>query len=155
MPEPLDTAALADTLERVAATVAARRHADPKDSYVAALLAKGLPHVARKLGEEAVETVVAALASDPRALTAEAADLIFHLIVLLEKRGVAFADVLAELERREGTSGHDEKASRPTDAPAPAPVAETPPPPPEPLVLTEPVLAPGTAPVPRKRIRKG
>ncbi len=154
---------MSDTLTRLAAIVAERRHADPKESYVAALLAKGLPHVARKMGEEAVETVVAALASDPRALTAEAADLLFHLLVLLEKRGVALADVLAELDRREGTSGHEEKAARPVEpAPAPPPPPEAEPAPeprPEPDILdlgeNAPALAMGGAPVPRKRIRRG
>jgi phosphoribosyl-ATP pyrophosphohydrolase len=101
-----------DTIEKLAATIAARRGADPASSYVAKLLAGGTPLAARKLGEEAVETVVAALSGDARDLTAEAADLLFHLLVLLEASGVPLADVLAELDRREGVSGIAEKAGR-------------------------------------------
>jgi phosphoribosyl-ATP pyrophosphohydrolase len=101
-----------DTLTTLAITIAARRSADPATSYVARLLAAGVPLAARKLGEEAVETVVAALSGDAAELTSEAADLLFHLLVLLEARGVPFADVLAELDRREGVSGLDEKAAR-------------------------------------------
>jgi phosphoribosyl-ATP pyrophosphohydrolase len=101
-----------DTLTNLAATIAARRSADPASSYVAKLLAAGPPLAARKLGEEAVETVVAALAGNATELTAEAADLLFHLLVVLEARGVSFANVLAELERREGVSGIAEKAAR-------------------------------------------
>jgi phosphoribosyl-ATP pyrophosphohydrolase len=101
-----------DTLSTLAQTIASRRGADPASSYVARLLAAGAPLAARKLGEEAVETVVAALSGDTAELTAEAADLLFHLLVLLEARGVAFAAVLAELDRREGVSGIDEKAAR-------------------------------------------
>lgn len=101
-----------DTLTTLAATIAARRGADPASSYVARLLAAGTPHAARKLGEEAVETVVAALSGDAAELAAEAADLLFHLLVLLEARGVPLADVFAELDRREGVSGIAEKAAR-------------------------------------------
>ncbi len=100
------------TLERLEATIAARRDADPDSSYVAKLNAKGLPKIAEKLGEEAVETIVAALAQDKDALVGEAADLLFHLMVLLGAKDVPLADVLAELDRREGTSGIAEKASR-------------------------------------------
>ena len=103
---------MTDTLTNLAATIAARRSADPASSYVAKLLAAGPPLAARKLGEEAVETVVAALAGNAAELTAEAADLLFHLLVVLEARGVSFANVLAELERREGVSGIAEKAAR-------------------------------------------
>ena len=103
---------MTDTLNKLAATIAARRGADPASSYVAKLLAAGAPLAARKLGEEAVETVVAALSGDAADLTGEAADLLFHLLVLLEVRGVALTDVLAELDRREGVSGIAEKASR-------------------------------------------
>ena len=85
---------------------------DPGSSYVASLAAKGLPKVAQKVGEEAVETVIAALAGDRAELVGEAADLIFHLMVLLSAKDVPLADVLAELQRREGTSGIVEKASR-------------------------------------------
>ena len=104
---------MSDTLVRLEATIASRKGADPTTSYVASLFAKGRPKIARKLGEEAVEAIVAALAEDKAALTGEAADILFHLLVLLADADVPLADVLAELERREGTSGHDEKASRP------------------------------------------
>lgn len=107
---------MTDTLARLERTIAERRLADPVESYVAALFARGLPRMAQKLGEEAIEAVVAALGGDARALTGEAADLLFHLLVLLAAGGVAFADVLAELDRREGLSGLSEKAAR-TDAP--------------------------------------
>ncbi len=103
---------MTDTLANLAATIAARRAADPASSYVAKLLAGGPPVAARKLGEEAVETVVAALSGDAADVTGEAADLLFHLLVLLETRGVPLADVLAELDRREGVSGIAEKAAR-------------------------------------------
>ena len=104
---------MADTLARLEATIASRQGADPGSSYVASLFAKGRPKIARKFGEEAVEAIVAALTEDKAALTGEAADTIFHLMILLADAGVSLADVLAELERREGVSGHDEKASRP------------------------------------------
>ena len=103
---------MADTLTRLEATIASRKGADPASSYVASLFANGRPKIARKLGEEAVEAIVAALAEDKASLTGEAADMIFHLMVLLADADVPLADVLAELERREGTSGHDEKAGR-------------------------------------------
>ncbi|MCV0382324.1 MAG: phosphoribosyl-ATP diphosphatase [Erythrobacter sp.] len=101
-----------DTLARLAETIAERRGADAGSSYVARLLADGPPAIARKVGEEAVETVVAALAQGPAELRDEAADLLFHLLVLLEAKGVALADVLAELDRRDGVSGLAEKAAR-------------------------------------------
>ena len=103
---------MSDTLARLEATIASRKGADPKASYVASLFAKGRPKIARKLGEEAVEAIVAALAEDKAELTGEAADVLFHLMVLLADCDVPLADVLVELDRREGTSGHDEKASR-------------------------------------------
>lgn len=105
---------MADILARLEATIAARREADPDGSYTAMLFAQGRPTQARKLGEEAVELIVASLAQDHAAITAESADLLFHLLVLLADAGIPFADVLAELERREGVSGHQEKAARPT-----------------------------------------
>ena len=101
-----------DTLFRLEATIAQRRVADPATSYVASLMAKGRAKIAQKLGEEAVETVIAATSSDAKALTGEAADLLFHLLIALGDAGVPLNDVLAELERREGTSGLDEKAAR-------------------------------------------
>ena len=104
-----------DTLARLEATIAARRDADPSSSYVARLHAKGLGKIAQKLGEEGTETVIAALTEDDKALTGEAADLIFHLMVLLGARQVPFSAVLAELDRREGVSGIAEKAARPQD----------------------------------------
>ena len=101
-----------DTLTRLAATIAARRGADPETSWVAKLNARGLPVIARKLGEEAVETVIAALSGSREELIGEAADTLFHLLVLLDAKGVALEEVLAELDRREGTSGIAEKAAR-------------------------------------------
>ena len=101
-----------DTLHQLAATIAARRNADPATSWVARLHARGVPVIARKLGEEAVETVVAALSGTREELVGEAADTIFHLLVLLDAKGVSLDEVLAELERREGTSGIAEKAAR-------------------------------------------
>jgi phosphoribosyl-ATP pyrophosphohydrolase len=101
-----------DTLTRLETTIAQRRGADPSSSYVAQLQARGMPVIARKLGEEAVETVVAALSGDGAELVGEAADLLFHLLVLLGEKDIALAQVLAELDRREGLSGLDEKASR-------------------------------------------
>ena len=103
---------LGATLERLEATIAQRRAADPDSSYVARLFAKGLGKIAQKLGEEGVETVIAALAESREALVGEAADLIFHLAVLLAAKEVTFAEVLAELDRREGVSGLAEKAAR-------------------------------------------
>ena len=101
-----------DTLSRLSETIAARRSADPATSWVARLHAQGLPLIARKLGEEAVETVVAALSGTRAELIAEAADTMFHLLVLLDAKDVPLAEVLAELERREGVSGIAEKAAR-------------------------------------------
>ncbi len=101
-----------EILPRLEATIAACRDADPDSSYVAKLNAKGLGKIAQKLGEEAVETVIAALEGDRAELIGEAADLLFHLMVLLGAKDVRLAEVLAELDRREGTSGIAEKASR-------------------------------------------
>jgi phosphoribosyl-ATP pyrophosphohydrolase len=103
---------MSDTLTRLEATIATRRAADPAVSYVAKLNARGLQKTAQKLGEEAVETVIAALAEDRKAFVGEAADLLFHLLVLLGAKEVPFAEVLAELDRREGLSGIAEKAAR-------------------------------------------
>ncbi|MBU6267595.1 MAG: phosphoribosyl-ATP diphosphatase [Sphingomonadales bacterium] len=100
------------TLGRLEATIAARRGADPDSSYVARLNARGLNKITQKLGEEAVECVIAALAEDRAALVGEAADLLFHLLILLGAKDIALADVLAELDRRDGVSGIAEKASR-------------------------------------------
>jgi phosphoribosyl-ATP pyrophosphohydrolase len=106
---------MGDTLERLEATIRSRRSADPAASYVAKLFAKGRPKIAQKLGEEAVETVIASLAGDNAAVVGEAADLLFHLTVLLADLDIPLSDVLAELERREGLSGLAEKASRKED----------------------------------------
>ncbi len=103
---------MTDTFDRLLAAVAARRSADPATSYVAKLTAKGRAKIAQKLGEEAVETVIAAMGDDRAALTGEAADLVFHLAVLLADAGLSFDDIRAELERREGVSGLAEKAAR-------------------------------------------
>ena len=101
-----------DVLARVAATIERRKSADPRDSYVAALFAKGEDAVLKKIGEEATETVMAAKDGDKIRLTGEVADLWFHCLVLLARHGLGPADVLRELARREGVSGHAEKASR-------------------------------------------
>lgn len=101
-----------DTLSRLEQTIARRCTAAAGESYVAQLHARGLPVIARKLGEEAVETVIAALSGEREELVGEAADILFHLLVLLSARDVPLADVLAELDRREGTSGLVEKAAR-------------------------------------------
>jgi phosphoribosyl-ATP pyrophosphohydrolase len=101
-----------ETLRTLEMTIAARAGANPAHSYVAKLLHDGIPRIAKKLGEEATETVIAALDGDGAALTAEAADLIFHLLVLLHARGIPLADVEAEVARRDGISGLAEKAAR-------------------------------------------
>ena len=106
---------MSDTLNRLQATIAARRNADPSASYVAKLHAGGLPKIAQKLGEEAVETVIAALSGDRAELVGETADLLFHLTVLLDAKDVPLAEVFAELDRREGLSGIAEKAARKAD----------------------------------------
>ena len=103
---------MSDILVRLEASIAERRLASPEDSYVASLFAKGREKMAQKVGEEATETVIAALSGDPAKLTAEAADLLFHLLVLLAEGGLSVNDVMAELARREGLSGLDEKAAR-------------------------------------------
>jgi len=99
-------------LTRLAATIASRRGADPASSYVASLLAKGDDAILKKIGEEATETVMAAKDGERARIVSEVADLWFHCLVLLAHHGLSADDVLAELARREGTSGHAEKASR-------------------------------------------
>ena len=99
-------------LDRLSATIAARKGADPDTSWTAKLLAKGPEKCAEKFGEEAVEAIIEAVKGDRAKLTAEAADVIFHLLVMLAARDVTLADVEAELARREGTSGIAEKAAR-------------------------------------------
>jgi phosphoribosyl-ATP pyrophosphohydrolase len=104
--------AQATVLDRLAATIRARRTAAADTSYTRQLLDAGVTRCARKLGEEAVEVVIASLEPDDEALKGEAADLIYHLLVLLEARNVSIDEVLATLEKRMGTSGVAEKASR-------------------------------------------
>ena len=99
-------------LTRLAQTIDARRGADPDTSWTAKLLAKGPEKCAEKFGEEAVEAVIEAVKGDRERLTAEAADVLYHLLVMLAAREVTLGDVLTELERREGTSGIAEKAAR-------------------------------------------
>ena len=101
-----------DTLSRLENTIAQRMFASPDESYVAKLKSKGLPKIAQKVGEEAVETVIAAMGDSREELVAESADLLMHLLVLLQIKDIPLADVMAELDRREGTSGLEEKASR-------------------------------------------
>ncbi len=101
-----------DTLDTLEATIRARRGADPATSYTAQLFARGRGKIAQKVGEEAVETVIAALSEDKPALIGEATDLVFHLLVLLAECDVGLDDVRAEIARREGVSGIDEQAAR-------------------------------------------
>lgn len=101
-----------DSLTRLAATIQARKGADPTSSYTAKLLAGGAPLAGKKLGEEAVETVIAAMQGDAEALAAESADMIYHWLVLLAVGGVDLDAVAAKLEAREGRSGIEEKAAR-------------------------------------------
>lgn len=103
------------TLERLAATIKSRRDDSGAKSYTRQLLDGGPERCAKKFGEEAVEAVIAGVGTDPKALTMEAADTLYHLLVLLEVRGVAFGDVLRELDNRMGISGIEEKAARPRD----------------------------------------
>ena len=103
-----------DVLARVAATIESRKHADPQASYVASLLSGKDDRLLKKIGEEATETVLAAKDGDKIHIVAEVADLWFHCLVLLARHELGPAEVLRELARREGTSGHAEKASRAT-----------------------------------------
>ena len=103
---------MSDVLARLAAIIEERKQADPKSSYVASLHHKGLDAILKKIGEEATETVMAAKDGDPDKIIYETADLWFHTLVLLGQQGLAPSQVLAELERRFGLSGIEEKASR-------------------------------------------
>jgi len=103
---------MSDILERLAGTIEQRRGGDPEKSYVARLLAAGEDAVLKKIGEEATETVLAAKSGDRLHLVRETADLWFHCLVLLARHGLGPGDVLAELHRREGIPGLDEKAAR-------------------------------------------
>lgn len=102
----------ATILDRLFAVIESRRGADPSSSWTAKLLAAGPEKIAKKLGEESTETIVAALVQDKAALAAESADLLYHLMVLWAAKGVAPEDVWRALAAREGTSGIAEKASR-------------------------------------------
>lgn len=101
-----------NALERLAATIASRKGADPDSSWTAKLFAKGPEKCAEKFGEEAIEAIIEAVKGDREKLTSEAADVLYHLLVMLAARDVALDDVMAELARREGTSGLAEKAAR-------------------------------------------
>lgn len=106
------TATEPNSLARLAATIEARKTADPESSWTAKLFAKGPEKCAEKFGEEAVEAIIEAVKGDREKLTSEAADVLYHLLVMLTAREVSLDQVLAELERREGTSGIAEKAAR-------------------------------------------
>jgi len=103
---------MSDTLNKLAGVIEQRKVADPESSYVASLYARGLDAILKKVGEEATETVIAAKGDDKEQLVCETADLWFHTLVMLAARDLGPADVLAELERRFGLSGIEEKASR-------------------------------------------
>jgi len=106
------TAELGPALDRLWQVIQSRRGADPQTSYTARLFARGRAKIAQKLGEEAVETVIEGVGENSTALVGESADLIYHLLVLWAAAGVSPADVAAELVRREGRSGIEEKRSR-------------------------------------------
>jgi phosphoribosyl-ATP pyrophosphohydrolase len=104
---------IGEALTQLEAVVKDRLAAGDADaSYVASLAAKGRGKIAQKVGEEATETVIAALTESDAALTGEVADLVFHLSILIADRGLSWSDIAAELDRRHGTSGHAEKAAR-------------------------------------------
>jgi phosphoribosyl-ATP pyrophosphohydrolase len=100
------------SLKDLAAIISARADASPEASYTRSLLDGGPSRAAKKFGEEAVETVIAVLSGDRKAIISESADLIYHLMVMLHQSGIPFEEVLAELESRTGRSGHEEKAAR-------------------------------------------
>lgn len=103
-----------ETLDRLAAVIEARKGADPSSSWTARLLSEGAPRCAKKFGEEAVETVIAAVSGDADAVASESADLVYHWLVLLAASGVSLDAVAEKLKAREGRSGLEEKASRRT-----------------------------------------
>jgi phosphoribosyl-ATP pyrophosphohydrolase len=103
---------MSEALDRLFAVIAARKGADPTSSYTAKLLAEGVEKCAKKFGEEATETVIAAISRDKMELAKESADVLYHLAVLWAASGVTPEEVYAVLQAREGTSGLDEKASR-------------------------------------------
>ena len=100
------------TLDQLILTIAQREGSDPATSYIAKLLNKGAPHIAKKVGEEAVEVAIASASGNRHEVITESADLLFHLLVLWHAHGISPEDVMAELQRREGTSGIAEKAAR-------------------------------------------
>ncbi|MGB8338412.1 MAG: phosphoribosyl-ATP diphosphatase [Burkholderiales bacterium] len=110
--KPTEDVSSADVLARLASAIESRKDADGGSSYVASLNAKGLDHILKKIGEEATETVLAAKGNDKDHIVKETADLWFHTLVMLSWHGLTPDDVLAELARREGTSGITEKAAR-------------------------------------------
>ncbi|MGD1924235.1 MAG: phosphoribosyl-ATP diphosphatase [Paracoccaceae bacterium] len=101
-----------NAIDRLSATIEARKDADPETSHTAKMLSKGPVKCAEKFGEEAIEAIIEATRGDRGALTREAADVVYHLLVMLAAQDLTWDDVLAELERREGTSGIAEKAAR-------------------------------------------
>ena len=101
-----------ETLEQLYNVILERRNGDPEKSYIAKRMKQGTAKIAQKVGEEAVETVIAAMQNDKKGIISESADLIFHWLLLLADRGITIADVIAELQHREGISGLDEKAKR-------------------------------------------
>ena len=103
---------MSDALDRLFATIAARKGADPTQSYTAKLLAAGVEKCAKKFGEEATEAVIAAIQKDKAELAKESADVLYHLLVLWAASGITPEDVYAVLRTREGQSGLEEKASR-------------------------------------------
>lgn len=105
------------SLDDLATIISARAHSSAAASYTKSLLDAGPARAAKKLGEEAVEVVIAAMEGDRTAIANESADLLYHLLVVLEQRGVALAEVMAELERRTRLSGHEEKAARERGSP--------------------------------------
>ena len=108
-------AAMRDTLFQLERTIRQRRAADPSSSYVAKLSGRGRAKIAQKVGEEAVETVISAMADDKAGVVGESADLLFHLLLLLADLDILLADICDELDRREGVSGLAEKAARSQD----------------------------------------
>ncbi len=101
-----------DIINALFETIESRKGADPESSYTASLLAKGTAKIAQKVGEEAVETCIEALQGDKEKLAQESADLLYHLIVLWADQGLTPDDIAKVLQKRQGTSGHDEKAAR-------------------------------------------
>ncbi len=101
-----------DILSALASEIARKRNAPPSESYTAKLISEGAEKCAKKFGEEAVELAIAAVGTDRKHVAAEAADVVYHLLVVLEAKGVKLSDVMTELERRQGTSGLAEKAAR-------------------------------------------